>query len=347
MERGSHAPGYQEGWGLNLEGRGRYPGLNLLSAAAYLNHLDLARELLADGQCPTLDGSLFPSPMQLAAWAGNSDMLRLFQESLPDFEETTTPGTLKVLVKWKAKIGPGAVKGAAMRGDLDMLRLAIYPPSRASPEDTDFCGQKFGQVDKTTRPGRNLEEALYYAKNSEVFQYIETFFSKEEAAIRNDLYSHLLAHHAALGNLSVVRYLLDSAALVDGGTTRTNENPLTTACRNCHEEVIDLLLERGADPSYQKLQWLTCPIYAAASGGSLAIVKKLLDRGATFERVHWEPVGVALRLEHTAMVKLILGLAGWGEEELRRTARWQSEKGMESMASLVLSMIPSSTREGN
>ncbi|KAG4419621.1 hypothetical protein IFR04_007218 [Cadophora malorum] len=215
-------------------------------------------------------------------------MLRLFQESLPDFEETTPPGTLEVLKKWKAKIGPGAIKGAAMRGDMDMLRLAIYPPSRSSPESTDFCGQKFGHVDKTSRLGRNLEEALYYAKDAKIFQYIEAFFVNEAAPICKDLYSNLLAHHAELGNLSVVRYLLDSGAFVDGVTTRTNENALTTACRNCHEEVIDLLLERGANPSYQRLQWLTCPIYAASSGGSLSIVKKLLGRGATFERVFWE-----------------------------------------------------------
>ena len=72
LERGDEAPNQD---------------LNLLSAAAYFGHLPLARRLLADGHCPASDNDLFLSPMQLAAWTGNADMLKVFQKHLPEFEK--------------------------------------------------------------------------------------------------------------------------------------------------------------------------------------------------------------------------------------------------------------------
>ncbi|KAK0104881.1 hypothetical protein ONS95_005147 [Cadophora gregata] len=67
-------------------------GSSLLSAAAFLGHTRMIRRLLSEGLCPTVKGPLFPSPMQLAAYAGQGEVLRLFQEHLPDFEDQRPPG---------------------------------------------------------------------------------------------------------------------------------------------------------------------------------------------------------------------------------------------------------------
>jgi hypothetical protein len=37
-----------------------------------------------------------------------------------------------------------------------MLCLAVYPPSRATPNSTDFVGQAFGSVDRTTPADSSL-----------------------------------------------------------------------------------------------------------------------------------------------------------------------------------------------
>jgi hypothetical protein len=58
-------------------------------------------------------------------------MLQLLQESLPDFEGTSGR------VRFRGKIGPGSLGGAAIRGDMDMVRLSLYPPSRNLPSDDD------------------------------------------------------------------------------------------------------------------------------------------------------------------------------------------------------------------
>ncbi|KAH7403709.1 ankyrin repeat-containing domain protein [Cadophora sp. MPI-SDFR-AT-0126] len=339
LERGTTAPGFPEGWGWSEPSdKTRNAGSSLLSAAAYLGHIGVARQLLSEGLCPVAKGPLFPSPMQLAAYAGNSDILRLFQEHLPDFEDTRPPGVTFPRT-WRGKTGPGSIKGAMMRGDIDILRLAICPPSLGLLQNTNFCGLQFGHVEPKCPPGIDLEKGLYHAKTLEAFQYVESFFG--ESCALSSRSSALLAHYAELGNIEIVGYLLDGGAKIDGGTF-TNQNPLTIACRNCHGDIVDLLLQRGADPSYKRLQWLTCPLYAATSGGSIYIVRRLLARGATYAAVNWEPISAALQLEHTAMVELILEFREWSERELRSMARVQSAKGLESMASLLLSKIEAS-----
>ncbi|GKT40289.1 uncharacterized protein ColSpa_00470 [Colletotrichum spaethianum] len=120
------------------------PGVSLLSVAAYLGNLSLAKELLEEGHCPEDTNELFDEPLRLAAWAGHADILKLFQEQLPEYECYGTG-----IKQWRAKTGPGAIgaiTGAAIRGDLDMLRLAIYPPSRIQPGTSDFAGFPYGQV---------------------------------------------------------------------------------------------------------------------------------------------------------------------------------------------------------
>lgn len=332
LERGTCYPGYQEGWKSSSyrANEAPNPGLNLLSAAAYFGYISLARRLLSDGHCPTADNDLFPSPMQLAAWAGNADMLRLFQEHLPEFEEITPRYDFNDRT-WRGKTGPGSIKGAVLRGDMNMIRLAVYPPSRSTPDDTNFSGQPFGQVDPGSKRGSDLQAALYFAKTWEAFQYIDAFF--KESILLSDT-SLLLARNAELGNVEMVQQLLDAGADIHGGE-RLNRNPLVIAARYCQEDVVDLLLERGADPNNQHMQQRGSPLCAAAAGGSMAIVRKLLDRGANVGEDDWWPLSHAVRLEHTAMVELLLDLNIGSAGSRSRVLGEALNNGLESMGQLL------------
>jgi len=122
-------------------------------------------------------------------------MLELFQEHLPELE-----GLDPALVrsKWRGKVGPASIEGAAIRGDIDMVRLAVYPPSRAAPNSTDFAGEPFGSVDRRSYTGNALHLAQWATRDVEVYKYLEKFFAEP------DDISHSLAKHARFGNLEMV-----------------------------------------------------------------------------------------------------------------------------------------------
>jgi len=298
--------GTNPGSNSTLEKEPPNPRLDLLCAAAYLNLIPLAKQLLQEGYSPHSESHLFSSPMQLAAWAGNALMLELFQVHVPEMEGLDP--TLAFNRKWRGKVGPASVKGAATRGDIDMVRLAVYPPSRAAQDSTDFAGEPFGHVGRISSTGNALCLAQRATRDIEVYKYLENFFAEPD-----DL-SPALAKHARLGNLDMVRYLLDAGADTRG-TYGRNRDPLVEACRRCHESVVDLLLERGADPNFDGDKDRVGggnPIAAAARSGSLIIVRMLIDHGAELSRMDmgiemgFRALHAAVLLEHTSMVKVLL-----------------------------------------
>ena len=334
LERGTYCPNYREGWnstGLR-ENEASNPGLNLLSAAAYLGHIHLARRLLSEGNCPTADNHIFPSPIQLAAWVGNFDMVQLFQEHLPEFEELAPRYPLDD--NWRGKTGPGSIKGAVLHGDMDMIRLAVYPPSRSTSDSTNFSGQPFGLVDPKTLQGSDLQAALYCVKTWEAFQYIDAFF-KESILLSDVARTLLLARYAELGNVEIVQHLLDAGADIHGGGTASNCNPLVIAARFYQEDIVDLLLERGADPNNHAMQQRGSPLCAATAAGSLSIVRKLLDHGATVDKNTSWLITNAVKLEHTALVEFLLDSSIGSAEFWSSALREALTDGLDSMAELL------------
>lgn len=146
----------------------------------------------------------------------------------------------------------------------------------AAPDSTDFVGEAFGSVDRRSSTGNALSLGQWTTRDVEVYKYLESFFSKPANL------SHALAKHARLGNFEMVQHLLNAGADTRGVSGR-DRNPLVEACRRCHENVVDLLLERGADPNFdgdgERTQGRN-PVAIAVASGSLAIVRKLLDHGA-------------------------------------------------------------------
>jgi hypothetical protein len=160
------------------DSRKRSPKSNLLSAAAHLNLIAPVTKLLAEGCHPTGHDYLFPPPMGLAARAGNTQILEIFQEQLPEFIETGAYGW-KWNWNWHGKVSPDSIIGAAIRGDLDILKLALYPPSRATSNTTDILGQPCGQIDPCSPVGCVLRTAAWGETRSiELFDYIDSLFEK-------------------------------------------------------------------------------------------------------------------------------------------------------------------------
>ncbi|PVI01699.1 ankyrin [Periconia macrospinosa] len=302
-------------------------GLNLLSAATSFDNISLAKRLLSEGHIPTDDNDLFPSPMEIAALTGNANMLKIFQESLPEFEELVPRYSYDTRT-WRGKTGPGSIRGAALRGDLEILRLAIYPPSRAKLND-EYAGKPVGEVVHETPQGADLKDSLHCCKNSEIFEYLCSFFEKSSLLEFIDMES-LVARYAAMGNVEMVRHLLDAGVKMQGVN---NCNPLHLAAHYGHENIVDLLIERGIDLGDSDGQARGTPLMAAASSGCMRMVRKLVDAGARIAED--EELGYAVQLEHTEMANYFMDLYSPHPENWSRHLVLAEEEGLESMAQLL------------
>ena len=89
-----------------------------------------------------------------------------------------------------------------------------------------------------------------------------------------------LLHHTAMkGELAKARLLVDRGADIDAVDEDYRSTPLGVAVREGQREVVDLLLERGADPNVSGAPWST-PLAWARKRGHANLVEVLRDAGA-------------------------------------------------------------------
>ncbi|SPO01791.1 uncharacterized protein DNG_04464 [Cephalotrichum gorgonifer] len=324
LERGgARCPASRETWSSidRVSGEVPNPGLNLLSAGAYFGCTPLVRELLIEGYDGTRDNDLFPCPMFIAAWTGQDAMLQLLQEFQPDVELTESNNRYFDF-SCRSKIAPGSVDGASIRGDMDM---------------------KPGHIAKGTWPYTFILSGMQRARSPEVFDYLERTLSQEKVSQRDK--DQWLSKRAAAGDIVMVRHLLDIGADPVGETTAGGP-PLVHAVRAWHEDIVDLLLERGADPNERGKYRRGTPLTAAARAGSMVMLKKLLDAGAKLAKEDYLTLRGAARMEHTAMVELLLRIcgrnAGMGAEIEAWRRQWRERylpqlqlEGLESMVDIL------------
>jgi ankyrin repeat protein len=93
--------------------------------------------------------------------------------------------------------------------------------------------------------------------------------------------THDLAIAAARGDLTTVRQILDADPSRINEARPWGRRPLSTAVEFGHEDIVRLLLERGADPRWSEPG---APhgtaLHSASRGGHLTMVNLLLDHGA-------------------------------------------------------------------
>ena len=351
-------------------------GQNMLSAATYLGCTSLVRELLdRGGHDPTHCDGLFPSPMYIAAWTGQADLLLLFQEHLlPDYEERRhLDGHLDThSYSWRFHFGPGSLHGAAARGDMDMVRLCLYPPSRAMRAAPDggeedqrnkadaemlIFGYKPGSIPRNSKLGTYIERAMQRTRSPTVYDYLLSLLDEASpdpnpAAIgipQTEMLTRHLAAMAGAGDIAMVRHMLRLGAdpsLKDSSSIK----PLVRAIGTCNFDVVNLLLSCGADPNGRE-KFATClgsaystsfatHLLAAVKIGSVAMVRRMLDAGAEAQLLDEEvrALRYAVQMEHTAMVELLLDGGIVSSDIAKALALWTAEKtGLESMAELLRS----------
>lgn len=114
---------------------------------------------------------------------------------------------------------------------------------------------------------------------------------------------------AKVGDAALMARLLDQANDKIDCENSLGATPLQEAAENGREEVVRLLLARGADVKHQDTLGQT-PLDHAAKGGQTEVVRLLLDGGAEIDHVGRNgntPLFAAIQGGHTATVHELLG----------------------------------------
>jgi ankyrin repeat protein len=317
---------------------------SLLSAAAYLGCFSIARKLLLEGNSPTRVDNLFPCAVQAAALAGNVEMLQFLQEALQEAGANDDDHGYR----WHPSLGyvslggkgeSEAMVGAAMRGDIKMLHLALHPATsyaaaspRPTPSTPSDPGQPARRVSRggSANPAHAVLAAMQHARTLDVYTHLASFFPDflkqypEQAGRHLELY-------AEYGNTPIVRHLLEAGVPVGGSRAPFHPTPLHHAARRSYADIVHLLLDRGADVRKYCRQ-LGDPLFAAVDGGDLAIVQALLDKGAV---CNYSTLQQAVFSERTDLIDLMMRyctLLEWHMPKILDSAR---RAGLYSMVEYV------------
>ncbi|KAK0648143.1 ankyrin repeat-containing domain protein [Cercophora newfieldiana] len=147
---------------------------------------------------------------------------------------------------------------------------------------------------------------------------------------------------AEAGNLAMVRYSLDKGGKPYNGLYL--EVPLAKAVTAFGYDVVDLLLERGADPNKYERRGRTL-LTVAVRTGSMVMMRKLVDAGLKVRDPQVWPnldaderaLRQAVKMEHRAMVELLLDTGAGPESGRASVLRTAERLGLESMADLLRS----------
>ncbi len=132
-----------------------------------------------------------------------------------------------------------------------------------------------------------------------------------EEYLKDDSYCTSLLSAASFGHEQIVQLLVEQGAQVDSKDIQ-GRTPLFLAATNGHEAVVRLLLEQGTntelkDPSYKTT--LSLALINAAQHGFESVVRLLLEHGADVDKkdsTNRTPLTTAAMNGHGATVRLLL-----------------------------------------
>ena len=228
----------------------------LLSLAAFYGHTAIARELLS---IPAIDVNLGQwkgaTPMFLAASHGHVDLVRLLlatrgiNPNLGMLGEKTTPLII-----------------AAYKGHEEVVKILLTASS---------VRINLRQADGST--------ALFAATQAN-FPGIVEALARRGADVKLTLFDGTppLCYAACKGNIEVLKRLLQAPGVQVDQLSQSQATALFYAAEQGHKQVVELLLENGADPDMADKNQVG-PLHIACLHGQTEIVELLLNAGAYME----------------------------------------------------------------
>lgn len=177
--------------------------------------------------------------------------------------------------------------------------------------------QELGRLDWRFEADRNQVRPLHCAATNEYFEGIEALISWGLCSLYSnapdDKFLTPLFYAAISGHASMIRFLLEHGAFVDGGIeSGRSETPLHYAVKNGHVESVKVLIDAGAQVGALTRDGLS-PLDIALTNGLFRIVRMLL--------IHIAKVYKGLSPLHHAILGYALGFNGYTQERIIQQLR--------------------------
>ncbi|CAH8664748.1 unnamed protein product [Dicrocoelium dendriticum] len=157
----------------------------------------------------------------------------------------------------------------------------------------------------------SMETALTLACHGGYTELVRLLLERGADREHRDKKSHTPLHTAVYANQrAVIALLLDYGADVESQVDRTKDTALSIACSHGMFEIVEELLNRGANKEHRNISDYT-PLSLAASGGHVEVIQLLLRHGAeinsrTGSKLGISPLMLASMNGHTNAVRLLL-----------------------------------------
>jgi ankyrin repeat protein len=204
---------------------------------------------------------------------------------------------------------------AAGKGDLETIKRLIS-------EGADVSATNEEGVSPLTRAisRRHVKVVKYLLENGATVDY-SGFMTEKPLAIA-----------VKTGNVKLVEMVLDHGADID--ETAAMESALSQAVGSGQDDIIDLLLKRGADANNFQLS-VFAPLLRAVQNKNASQIKKMLKQGAE-TKIMTESLYIVLKETlPQSIVSLLNDWKEYGYEEQVRIIRDQSEENIERVGALV------------
>lgn len=257
-------------------------GLTPLALAASKGNVKVLEYLILKGASSEVIDNAGNNPARLAAYAGHVkavDFLLKDSDSLKNYQ-------LQAMINSAAKQDKlndlrDFLNNLKSDNENDVLasRIGFWSPIELMVKngyDTSFIEIMINNVAVLERS--DIDKITYLAAINGHLQILEFLESKGYANIGQNIEGYTSLHASSMnGNLEIVKYFVEKRKIDVNITDEKKETPLHSAAFHGRKDIVQLLLENGAD-IYATNRWGFTPIIYAAFAGKFDIVEFLLHR---------------------------------------------------------------------
>lgn len=261
---------------------------DIFAAAACVGHTSLLKRLLKSGAKIDARSHYFGGALRGAAFGGHKETVLLLLENgvNVDADKVRFP---PIPLLWFEDWQQTALQAAALAGHEHVARLLLEPKYHVGTS-------------------REYEQAILDAAqggHSSLMQSLRDiiFDNRREPPYIQEYILHTASKY---GHAQIVRTMIEAGTEVDCGARRSH-SPLALAASRGFDEIVQILLEKGASPDGPESPILetTTPLCEAVKGGYERATRTLLHHGADINAGFPSPLFIAAKSGHDHLVCIL------------------------------------------